>query len=215
MGDVSDTRWSEILHAQAGDAGALDALVAKYRPAVIRFLERRGAGADAEDLAQEVFVRLIFKGALARVSPDKGRFRSLVLAVSRHALRHHRDYVNAAKRGGGQVVPLPELELAEPGASEEAFDREWVKALVHQALAALELERPRYRRAIDGFVFAGRSQDQVAEELGVTRQDVKNFVRRGRARLADLIRAEIRSYCATPEEYAEELAALSSYLPPE
>ena len=36
---------------------------------------------------------------------------------------------------------------------------------------------------------------------------------RGRAKLGELLKAEIRNTCATPEEYAEELAALERYLP--
>jgi RNA polymerase sigma factor (sigma-70 family) len=212
VAEISDTDWSAILAAREGEHAALEVLVDKYRPAVVRFLQRRGLAAEAEDLAQEVFVRLIFKGALARVSPAKGRFRSLVLGVTRHVIGNHTEYVNALKRGGGQVVSLPDLDLEGPQA-DDAFDEAWVKNLVSQSLKILERDHPRYHQAIELFVFQGRTQAQVADALGVTRKDVKNRVHRGRGKLAELLRAEIRATCASPEEYEDELSALAGYLP--
>lgn len=212
MTEFSDTHWSAIEAAQGGDASALEAIVAKYRPAVVRFVERRGFQRDAEDLAQEVLVRLILQGALARVSPTKGRFRSLVLAVTRHVIGNHLEYLNAAKRGGGKVLSLPDVEI-EAEQPDDEFDRAWVKNLIRQAMARLETLHPRYHKAIQRFALDGVPQAEVADELGASRQDVKNYVRRGRARLAELVTEEIRSYCASADEVEEELAALRRYLP--
>jgi RNA polymerase sigma factor (sigma-70 family) len=212
VSEFPDTEWSAILAAQAGEESALDELVAKYRPAVVRYVRARGLGSEAEDLAQEVFVRLIFRGALARVQRGRGRFRSLVMAVSQHAIGNHFEYMQAAKRGGGKVLSLSEVELA-VAPPDETFDRAWVRTLLRVSLARLEQRHPRYHTAIDMFVFGGRPQDEVAAAMSASRQEVKNWIFRGRAKLAEFLKQEIRAYCATPEEFAEELAALQPYMP--
>src|SRR5690606_4368124 len=106
---LSATHWSVVAAARAGETGALRALCDKYRPAVVAFLERRGLGAEAEDVAQEVLVALVGR-ALAQATGGRGRFRGLVFAIARNQLGKRLERQRAAKRGGGQVQPLGERE---------------------------------------------------------------------------------------------------------
>src|SRR6185503_2226840 len=94
---LSTTHWALVEAAQAGDAAALEQLARDYHPAVVAWLARRGAGADAEDLAQEAFVALL-GSTLARADRRRGRFRGLLFAVARGALLRHREREGAEKR---------------------------------------------------------------------------------------------------------------------
>ena len=54
------TVWTHIQRAGAEDAEALDRFARAYHGPVLRFIEGRGvAPGDAEDVCQEVFVRLL------------------------------------------------------------------------------------------------------------------------------------------------------------
>jgi len=54
---------------------------------------------------------------------------------------------------------------------------------------------------------------EVAAELGKTTKDVKNYVRRGRKKLAAFLREEVWNYCSSEDESAEELRALEGFFP--
>jgi RNA polymerase sigma-70 factor (ECF subfamily) len=210
--DFQSTLWTVIRSARQGDEGALRQFVLSYRGPVVAYAARRGLGADAEDIAQEVFLRLVQDRLLDRADPSRGRFRSLLLAVTRHVIGHHRDKEHAAKRGGGKTLALPDLQIA---AADPDFDREWISHLTRIGLARLARDHPVYHEALRRFVLEEHSYAQIGAALGCTETDVKNRVFRGKKKLADYIRDEIRDYSASPEEFQEELAHLSRFLPSE
>src|SRR4051812_27480051 len=81
------TAWSAIRSAGAGQSVAVNALVERYRPSVVGFVRRLGLDAtSAEDVAQEVFLRLLDDRVLVRADRGRGRFRSLLLAVTRQVV---------------------------------------------------------------------------------------------------------------------------------
>jgi len=68
------------------------------------FLRRQGRSPhDAQDLTQEFIARLLQKDFLERVGPQKGKFRSFLLASLKHFLADEWDKARAEKRGGGQT----------------------------------------------------------------------------------------------------------------
>ena len=78
---------------------------------------------EAEDLAQEVFLRLFKDGVLEQADRSKGRFRHLVLAVTKNVVGNHLTYIRAKKRGGDAVKSaLGDMEVAIPEPDPEAFD---------------------------------------------------------------------------------------------
>ncbi|MBW3600261.1 MAG: sigma-70 family RNA polymerase sigma factor, partial [Planctomycetes bacterium] len=134
------TQWSMVLAAgrrQTPEAkAALGELCRSYWRPLHAYLRRAGCPAeDAEDVVQGFFARLLEKGDLAAVSPERGRFRSFLLAAIRHYLTNERDRSRAAKRGGDRrQIPL-EFHAAERGAASErtpeaVFDREWALTLL-------------------------------------------------------------------------------------
>ena len=208
---VSVTRWTDIGAACAGDEETWARLLAKYRGPVQAFVRAQGLAAQAEDLAQEVFLVLFQEGVLKRADPEQGRFRSLLQAVTRNVVRRHLAHGKAQKRGGG-VAHLP-LEAGDGVAAEQAsFDREWTLNLLELALARLAEEHPRYHAAVEAFFLQGLPQKEVARTLEETPKDVRNLVFRGKRKLLEFMRAEVWSYSSSLGEYTDELASLKTLL---
>src|SRR5262245_29424830 len=112
VSDFQSTLWTVIRGADRGEEAALREFALKYRGPIVAYIARRGLPNDAEDLAQEVFLRLIQDRVLAKADPSRGRFRSLLLAVTRHVIGHHRERESAQKRGGGNVRSLENVDVS-------------------------------------------------------------------------------------------------------
>ena len=98
------TNWSLILAAadtQNPNSGeALEELCRKYWPPVYAFIRYRGFDeAKAEDLTQGFFTRLLEKKNLKAVDPERGKFRSFLLAAVKHYLAN--EWIVNRLRGGG------------------------------------------------------------------------------------------------------------------
>ena len=69
------------------------------------YIRAQGHGPEeSRDLTQGFFTEFLDKDFLSSVDPDKGRFRSFLLASLRHFLSHERDRERALKRGGSAVT---------------------------------------------------------------------------------------------------------------
>jgi RNA polymerase sigma factor (sigma-70 family) len=216
------TVWTVIKNAGAGRATAQGDFVTRYRPAVVRFARLRGVdAAQAEDIAQEVFLRIFDDRVLEKADSALGRFRSLVLAVTRHVLGHHFARKKAKKRGGGQE-PIAfssgdsgELSLEEILAQDvrdPEFDREWLAQLLTSSLKKLESENATYYACIHAFLVEEKSHKEIAAKLGRTEAVVRNAISRGRARLVAILREEISGYASSSNELEDEVRYLQGLL---
>src|SRR5207245_10856312 len=114
------------------------------------YVRRQGySPEDAQDFTQGFFARFLEKNYLAQVNPEKGRFRSFLLASLRHFLADERDRARAAKRGGGQTLLSLDAQEAEGRYSrepvdemsaEKIFDRRWALTVLESVLANLRHE---------------------------------------------------------------------------
>lgn len=148
------THWSVVLaaadEATPEAAAALERLCSTYWYPLYAYVRRVGHNpADAQDLTQEFFARLLARNSLAQVAPEKGKFRSFLLAAMRHFLSDQRDRARTVKRGGraeilsldaGQAEGRYQLEPVERLDAEKIFERRWAMTLVEQALARLRDE---------------------------------------------------------------------------
>lgn len=215
MGWFKTTLWTEIRAAGAGDTQASEAVVERYRPVIRRYLLKRGSNhADAEDLAQEVLLRLFTQGRLAGADATRGRFRSYLLGITRNVLHETRRRAQALKRGGGAApLSLADLETEPPAeeGDEAAFDACWLEALMGRALEAL---RQRSSRQYDllKFTLADQSIAEIAAATGRTANAVRVDMHRARKRLGEALTAEISTYTNSSTERAEELAWLTGHL---
>lgn len=149
--------------ADPADQAGWDEFVRVYGPLVFRHARRKLAEADAEDVTQKVFVRVLAALRRGGYRPDRGRFRDWLGAVVRNELnRHWRDGPADA------AVPPEVLDGANPA---PAADPEWVEAFYAHLLAeALAACKGRFE-ADTWAAFAGawlddRPAAEVAARLG-------------------------------------------------
>ena len=234
------TRWSVILassDAQTGDQKAADALAqlcrTYWRP-IFAFVARRvHSQEDAEDLAQDFFVRVLRGDLLRRADPERGRFRSLLLKAVKDFLNDSQDRARRRKRGGEArfvswdewVAEAPShLMLPVAGAkswpAEKVFDVRWAATVAEQALRRLQEEceahkRPRVFDVLSGALTADRGDiayEPLARELGVKPTEVKTLLHRLRQRYRELLRSEIAETVADPADVNEEVRYLVAAL---
>jgi len=185
------TVWTVVRDAGRNDARALEEVAAAYRRPVLDFIRAKGVtGHDAEDCCQEVFVRLLRSGVLARADASKGRFRGLLCTITVRMIIDRR-------RRRSPPEPVADLE---PAASEPEFDRAWALHLVERALDALAEESPRWHAVLEGHL---RGEKQATNRLWIARGKLKALLRR-----------QVALTCRSPGEIEDELAALAPYLGP-
>lgn len=183
------TVWDLVHEAGAREPDALERFARSYRPPVLDYIRRRTPAADGEDICQDVFVRLLAGGVLAKADAQKGSFRSLLRTVTQRVII---DWHRKRRR----VLPVE----IEPAAPEPDFDRAWALHLAERALEALR-ERSEASHKVLVAHLAGEKQDRG--KLWIARRKLK-----------DLIRHEIALTCRSPEEIEEEYALLAPYLRP-
>ena len=164
----------DLSMAQAGDREAFGRLVEKHFGGIYGLLIRMvGSPEDAEDLAQEVFVRA-WK-SLASISTGD----ALRPWLTRIAVNLFYDHLR--KRGRGlKMVELDPL-AADPGGRElEPFEE--LDGRESQALLAAAIERlpERLQAAVILRVVEGRSYAEVATSMGLKQQTVRSHVAQGR-----------------------------------
>jgi RNA polymerase sigma-70 factor (ECF subfamily) len=196
------TQWSRIL--TPGGRGGLETLARSYAPAIEAFLQARlrCSAHDAADLAQEAFAWMLQSDLLGKADPARGRFRGfLKKALGNFAIEHLRRQ-QAHKRGGGRIhEPLEaaaDVADAQAPTPEQALDQAWRRDLLERARDALRTElcgneRQRYWQLFDGYLLQDDppTHAQLAEQHGITRTDVSNWLdhakRRYRVLLRDLV----------------------------
>ena len=182
------TIWTTIRQAGAHDSEALEDFARRYRQPVLEYIRKRGfGGSDAEDLCQDVFVRVFAGGVLAKADKDRGRFRSLLLAVTTHVIQ---DRLRKSRE-----VRMQDLD---PPQEQAEFDQGWAWHLTERALERLREQGSPYYGVLKDHL-AGRRQD-------------RNKLWIARSKLAALVRREVAFTCATHADFDEELAYLSRYL---
>ena len=133
---------------QPESAQALETLCRSYWYPLYAFVRSSGwAPADAEDLTQEFFARLLEKNYLRVVEPRKGRFRTFLRFALKRFLAKEWERLGAAKRGSGRKpisfdAALAEERLECPGAlsPDQLYDRQWALSVLNDAGARLVLE---------------------------------------------------------------------------
>jgi RNA polymerase sigma factor (sigma-70 family) len=223
------THWSVVIEAQSESPTAQEALEKLcqiyWRP-IYSFVQRQGiAPEEAEDVTQAFFVDLLEHKNLAAVRKEKGRFRSYLLGALKYFLADERRRALAVKRGKGQrPVPLEELsahertqmEPTDPVTAEQIYERRWASTVLERVLALLKDE---YVAAGNAKLFdslkqllpdepGSPSQADIAGQLGMTANAVRQAFHRFRQRYQSLLREEISHTVATPGDVEDELRHL-------
>ena len=144
------TLWDDIDRARKDDPQAREMLFQRYLPPVMRFLRKLGFNEhDSDDLAQEVFLRIVEKDVLGGADARLGRFRSLLIGIIKNVIRDRAKHDGAKKRGGDkaqvsldQKVGSGSTVLGEtlPEKEAQAFEQFWTFHLVRMAMERLRKE---------------------------------------------------------------------------
>ncbi len=230
--NFATTHWSLVLRAGQAhspqSAEALEKLCRAYWYPLYVFVRREGYGAEeAQDLTQEFFSRLLAKNYLQMADPNRGRFRSFLLASMKHMLANERRAAARLKRGGDAVVfsldaQVPEeryqMEPADPLTPDRIYTRRWVETILARVLDRLEVEYSGHAMRFDElkiFLIEAKgtaSFAEVAQRLGVTELALKSVVHRMRRRYGQLFREEIAQTVAEPAEIEGEIKELLAAL---
>lgn len=164
------------------DAPRFDALVSRYRRPLLSFFQRRSVGVeDAEDLTQEVFMRLSRRfSRLHWGNPD-----GLVFTVAANALIDHERHERSRRRDRHVEVD-PRLPDEEPSAETALAGRERLRSLV----AALDTLGPSVRTAFVLCRFENLTQADAAARLGVSVSTIEKHMMTALARLRLAIGSE-------------------------
>lgn len=219
------THWSLVLRAgrtdAPGSAEALETLCRAYWFPLYAFARREGcAPEEAQDATQEFFTRLFARNYLQTADPDRGRFRSFLLASFKHMMANERRDAARLKRGGGAAVFSLEalhpeeryaLEPAHALTAERVFERRWAEAVLVRTLDRLEAEyaeRAMRFEELKVFLVGEKGSApfaEVAARLGVGEGALKLVVYRMRRRYASIFREEIARTVGEPAEVEEEI----------
>jgi RNA polymerase sigma-70 factor (ECF subfamily) len=228
------TRWSVIAAARSPDPdaarAALSTLCEAYWYAVYAFIRRWGADPEAaRDLTQGFFTSLLERRDIEQVRPERGRFRTFLLASAKHFLLNEAARSRAAKRGGG-VPPLPlafdeaegryQVEPADITTPETLYERRWALTLIERVLAALRTDWEAGGRVAEFDVLKASLLGEgppggyaaAAKQLGTTEGAVKVAVHRLRKAFRTELRAAIGETVSDPADVDEELKYLERAL---
>jgi len=205
---------------------ALDELCQQYWSPVYAFLRRHGRSPhDAQDLTQGFFSQLLPRDWLAEVGPEKGRFRSFLLACLRNYLGHVHAHENSSTRHPGHSFLSLDANnfegsyspsIAESFDPAALFERRWAYVLIENALQSLRSAYATEGRAtlfdvlsehLVGEAERGRYAE-TAEKLGLSEGAARVAVSRLRERFRERLRAEVGRTVEDPREVDEEIRRL-------
>jgi RNA polymerase sigma-70 factor (ECF subfamily) len=230
------TDWSVVLLSARtqvpGSRTALADLCQLYWYPLYAFVRRRGYSVeDAQDLTQGFFLSLLERKSLRQVRPEKGKFRSFLLASFKNYLSNAFDRDNRIKRGGQIEFVALDFEGGEvryredPGDSltpEKLFDARWAMTLLDHAIGRLCKEYASQGKtatidALQPFLDPTNckklpSYEEVAEKLEISLGAVKTLIHRLRRRYSELLREEVARTLTDPQAVQEEIHALCEAL---
>ncbi|HVR34366.1 MAG TPA: sigma-70 family RNA polymerase sigma factor [Methylomirabilota bacterium] len=233
-GVFATTHWSVVAAAQrrgtAEAEAALEKLCVTYWRPVFAFVRRCSPDEHvAKDLTQGFFERFLEKEYFRDADPLRGRFRSFLLACTKHFLANQRDKERALRRGGG-AIPLSidqliqasgvELESNPALTPDRSYERQWAHSVLDNVRSKLRSEFAGSQRA-DVFdalhVYLSGERDEApyhvaAEQLRMSVDAVKKNVERMRRRFGKLLREEIAQTVLHPSEIEDELRFLRAAL---
>lgn len=179
-----DAAWMKAI-VENRDEQALGRIVETYGPSLKGWLMRRGLGeANAEDLLQDVMVRVWTKAAL--YDPEKAALSTWLFRLTRNRLIDHQ------RKHGRVDVRDPELmktvvKDTVPSAEFTVFEAE-----SHDRLRKAMDELPEENRVLIEMAFMNfMTHQEIADETGLALGTVKSRIRAGISRLKHILKARL------------------------
>jgi RNA polymerase sigma-70 factor (ECF subfamily) len=184
--------WSEVVRrCLSGESPAWTELVRAHHRRVYALCYRfTGSGTEAEDLTQEVFLKIYSN--LTSFDVSRGSLQVWITTLTRNLLvDHFRRTRNLRVTGSlddgwdetGELRPIDRLEAKGPTQHDQATRRELEK-MVQNALSQVS---PELREAVILRDLQDMDYKEIAQVLGIPEGTVKSRISRGRAELARLL----------------------------
>jgi RNA polymerase sigma factor (sigma-70 family) len=222
------TRWSVVLDAtgEARSRDALESLCRTYWFPLYAFVRRHGRShEESQDLVQSFFARFLEKRDW-KVAPERGRFRSFLLASMRNFLANDWHRERAGKRGGGSAVVSIDsdaerrydVEASDGDSPEIAYERRFALELLDRALEELGREQHRagkerqFERLRPMIGDGDVPYAALAAELATSEGALRVAVHRLRKRFGELVRRSVLDLVEDPADVEDEIRALLAAL---
>ena len=225
-GAFPNTRWSVILEAQRESPAALAHFCRAYHFPLYSYARRRGMTvADAEDLTQSFFERLLSRDLLSQARRERGKLRSFLLRAFTNFATEHWRKQQAQKRGHGRpLVEMDALQLEERFALEPhdnvtpelEYERAWARELLRQAVDKLAAAyaatgKSAVFQALRDQLLEGssdRTYQDIAASLGLTEASARFAAFKLRGQFRALLRETVAETVAGEAEVEAELSHL-------
>ena len=181
----------------AGDAVAWEEIVQRYHRRIYNICYRfAGSSDDAQDLTQEVFIKMY--RTLSSYDVERGAFMTWVTTITRNLLVDHfrktkqerlTDSMDTVSSEHEDAMPLSERIEDKGPAPDSRVQSLEAQETVHQALQKLS---PELREAVILRDLQDMDYRDIASTLKVPEGTVKSRINRGRAELARLLQRTYR-----------------------
>ncbi len=191
--DADVTRISLLSRVRNGTDGAAWAeFENRYRDLVVRYALAQGVQhADADDICQVVMMSLAKALRNFHYSSERGRFRTYLGRVVRNAVARFRSRPNSFALSLDNSVGAAD-DIAGGDQADALWEQEWIDHHYRLALRTVrETFDPQSVKIFERLV-DGRTVDEVAATYHTTEQAVHKIKQRIRARMAELIAAQVR-----------------------
>lgn len=160
-----------------------------YQPVIRHFAEFAGARSDADDVVQDVLLKLVDVFRSGAYRPEKGRFRAFLATITRREVINR--WQKAQARAADRHVSLNRTaaqEIAVPPEAAEILDAKW-RLAQHAAAVEHVLTRTalaqRSKDVYRAYVLEEKPIGEVAKAFGVSRNVVSQIKTRVDAMIAD------------------------------
>lgn len=196
-----------MLRVRDDEAGAFEELVERYQRRLVAVMHHLvGNAEEAEDLAQEVFLRVYRSRAKYR---PRSKFSTWLFTIANNLAlnclrsRQRRPVVPLPGRDSGPLGPRPAEQLVHDDHSgpTQKVQREELAAVIRQALDGLN---ERQRMAVVLNKFEDMNYAEIAEVMNLTTKAVKSLLSRARMNLRAALTGYIYMDSAPPPELADE-----------
>jgi RNA polymerase sigma-70 factor (ECF subfamily) len=221
------TDWRFLQSAPGRDdpeaAEALNEFLRRYWKPVFCYLRARGYPFHkAEDLTQEFLLRFWSRDLILKADPDRGKFRTFLLAVLRRFLSDQGPRAPLQRRFESGMALIASLvgdderrfEPPDDETPETVFWKKWAAGAVERCrerLRAFHLaeERPEWYALFEAYHFGDPvSQDELAARHGLSREQVAYRLRIARARFERYVRDEVGAEPGAEDDVGDLLTLL-------
>ena len=208
--EFGSTDWSVIRQLDGPDAElALAKLCEQYWQPLYAYARSKVRDIHkAQDLTQGFFAHVVAKDSLRQAAPDRGRFRSFVLASMKNFMANDYAREHSQRRGGQHRHVSFDFDNGDQHFSraatdsmspERVFERSWTLTLLDRVserlraehAAAGESDRYEALKATLTSVVRGSTYDEVARKLQITQDAARQAASRLRKRYRELLRLEV------------------------